>query len=130
MVAWGSHFLFAFVFSLRRRHTYSHNYTPRSKQCEAGKLIQFIGQISIGHIPNTQRHRSSGRRKQVQVLLHICQWIRTMSTARLSAKETSRMFRKVLLKRMESVNLQFRSHLMKKLGKATVGRGKSNSEGT
>lgn len=88
MVAWGSHFLFAFVFSLRWRHTYSHNYTPRSKECEAGKLIQFIGQISIEHVLNTQLHRSSGRRKQVQVLLCISQLTRTMSTARSSAKET------------------------------------------
>lgn len=39
------------------------------------------------------------------------------------------MFRKVLLEKMESVNLQFRSHPMKKLGKAIVGRGNIISKG-
>ena len=53
-----------------------------------------------------------------------------MLTARSSTKETYRMFRKILLKKMESVNLQFRSYPTKKLGKATGGRGNIISKGT
>lgn len=48
--------------------------------------------------------------------------------ARSDAEETGRRFRKVFLKKMEPVYLQFRCCLVKKLRKATFDRGNIKSK--